>query len=70
MEGTKIRVNWNPDDIEKIKWRPYGRREHYKRITEGHAFFEQNKEKLKPKLEKYRNYKGYPKPAEIKGAQV
>jgi multimeric flavodoxin WrbA len=67
MEGTKIRVNWNPDDIEKIKWRPYGRGVHYKRIMDLHVFFEQNKEKLKPQLERYRNYKDYSKPTKVKG---
>ena len=66
MEGKKISVDWYPDDIEKIKWRPYGMGEHFKHIMERHVFFEQNKEKLKPQLEKYKSYKTYSKPQKEK----
>lgn len=65
MDGKKISVNWSPDDIVKIKWRPQGMGEHFQHIMERHVFFEQNKDKLKPLWEKYKNYKTYSKPSSV-----
>jgi hypothetical protein len=63
LEGKKISVEWYSEDIVKIKWRPLGMGEHFQHIMERHVFFEQNKETLKPQLEKYRKYKPYSKPS-------
>jgi len=62
LQNKKITVEWFPEDIERIKWRPFGMGEHFKHIMERHIFFEQNKENIKPQLEKYRQYKSYSKP--------
>ena len=66
LEGGEIRVIWSDEDIRKIKWGPIGMGEHFQHIMERHKYFQENKDSLKPQLEKYRNYKTYLKPQRSK----
>lgn len=51
-------------------WEPLGLEEHFKNIMERHVYFEENKDRLKPQLEKYRAYKTYSLPPKAEEAEA
>lgn len=62
VEGDEIKINWREEDLKNIRWEPAGMGDHVGKIMENHAHFEQNKEIVKQRLGKYRNYKIYSRP--------
>lgn len=62
-DGPELRVDWREEDIRMIKWEPRGMGEHFMHIKERHELFYTKNDEIKQKLEKYKVYKTYSKPA-------
>lgn len=65
VKNGDINVDWSAEDIRMIKWEPLGMGEHFKHIKERHVYFDENKDSLKPQLDKYRAYKSYSLPPKV-----
>lgn len=57
LEGGELKIAWRDDDLINIRWEPKGMGYHVGKIKENHILFDQNKEVVKQKIEKYKGYK-------------
>jgi len=62
IDGNEIKIDWREEDIKNIRWEPAGMGRHVGMIKENHAHFEKNREIVKQRVEKYKNYKTYSRP--------
>lgn len=62
LKGDELKIVWREEDLKKIRWEPAGMGHHVGMIKENHINFDQNKERVAQRLEKYKEYKKYSRP--------
>jgi multimeric flavodoxin WrbA len=63
IAGGDFSIAWNQDDLKHIRWEPLGMQAHFGDIQQTHGKFEQGKETVKERLDKYKAFAPYAKPA-------
>lgn len=61
--GEEIVVEWSEEDLKHIRWEPLGMSSHLNDIKETHIKAEQGKDIIKKRMEKYKAFAPYDKPA-------
>jgi multimeric flavodoxin WrbA len=62
ISGKKIKVIFEESELQKTRFSPWGTKRHDDAITKGHKIFDENRDLVREKLEKYRTYGSVSKP--------
>jgi multimeric flavodoxin WrbA len=63
--GKKIKVIFSEKELQKTRWGPWGSKRHNDAITENHNIFNENRDLVREKLEKYKDFGKISKPPKI-----
>jgi multimeric flavodoxin WrbA len=60
--GKKIKVIFSDEELQKTRWGPWGSKRHDNAIIEGHNIFNEKRDLIREKLEKYKAFGNISKP--------
>jgi multimeric flavodoxin WrbA len=57
LVGDELRVTYDEEELRKTRWGEWGTKRHHAEIRQGFEIYEQNKDRIREKISKYRAYK-------------
>jgi multimeric flavodoxin WrbA len=57
LRGGELKVIYSEEELQKSRWGEWGTRKHHEEIRQGFQRFEENRERVRERISKYRDYK-------------
>ena len=66
LEGEELRVTYTDEELRKNRWGEWGTKKHHEEIRQGFQSYEENKELVRQRIAKYREYKACTMPPPLR----